>query len=220
MLRREHGIKEVNCTRCCSELTAKEYAEVSAEMSKGFGRTPKRKMTKPKEQGNEDSKRLRAATQNRATAIRKCKTFIDKCAGDASSCEADLSKPKLQTYPEAMTSWFLQRIQEFQAVIREAQQGYAAETTRKGTVQSTAHKARNAVSGSGRAERRYHRCDAHSCEAPERAEESASVLAGYGNPGGAGFIFGQTTLRVFMRTIRVLAGIDGGSGKASQQLLR
>ena len=29
-----------------------------------------------------------------------------------------------------MTSWFLQRIQEFQAVIREAQQGYAAEATR------------------------------------------------------------------------------------------
>ena len=130
MLRREHGSKEENGTRCSSDLTAKEYTQVSGEMSKGFGRTPKRKMTKPKEPENEDSKRLRVATQNRATAIRKCKTFIDKCAGDASSCEADLSKPKLQTFPEAMTSWLLQRIQEFQAVIREAQQGYAAEATR------------------------------------------------------------------------------------------
>ena len=37
--------------------------------------------------------------------------------------------------------------------------------------------------GSRRVERRYHRCDAHLCEAPESAEESASVLAGYGNPG-------------------------------------
>lgn len=130
VLRRSSGVKDEAGTSAHSELTEKEYAEVSADIGRNYNKPVKRKAIAMKEPESEEAKRLKSAKNIRGTAIRKCKSLIDKAASECGNTERDLEKMKLKGYPDTMTEWFMAKIGEFKAHLNVTQKVYAEEATR------------------------------------------------------------------------------------------
>ena len=130
VVRRENGLREEAGTSAKAELNDNEYEEVTKEMKQGFGKPVKRRQPKQKEPESDEQKKLKSATQLRASNIRKCKVMMDKAATDAVACEGDLQKLVTKGYPGAMIDWFKNLVGEFKAEVEVARVRYAKEATR------------------------------------------------------------------------------------------
>ena len=78
---------------------------------------------------NEERKKLKATNQRRNGTLKKYKQQMDRATGEVRKVEADLQKLPCKGYPDAMTQWFHNKLEEFKAVIQIAQQRYAKEVT-------------------------------------------------------------------------------------------
>ena len=124
------GHKQEAGTEAKAELTSKQYVEVTEDLSKSLGKPVKRKQPpKQKEPESEECKKLKATNQRRSSTLRKYKQQMDRAAGEVRKVEADLQKLPSKGYPDAMTQWLHNKLEELKAVIQIAQQRYAKEVT-------------------------------------------------------------------------------------------
>ena len=89
------GDRQENDTNATSDLTAEEYQEVHAELTKspGASSTKKRRTTsKPKVAKSPEEIMMDEATQEKNIVWRKTKTTLDKCTSDACSVIDDIKK--------------------------------------------------------------------------------------------------------------------------------
>ena len=129
----EHGSKQTRGTSATAEMSDKDYAHVTDQLSKPReGTSAKRKPSKPaKEPETDENKRLKSATALRKATLGKCKAIIDKCFQDAWASEALL--PKLSTDlsekgdPSTMADWFGERIVSFRLQVTTMQENYGQE---------------------------------------------------------------------------------------------
>eukprot|EP00974_Lingulodinium_polyedra_P050016 4810431-Lingulodinium_polyedra.AAC.1 len=106
-------------------------------MVKPIAKATKRKVTTVKEPESEDAKKLKVSKSMKASQLRKFKQIIDTAASQAALSEEEAQKISSKGYPQAMTDFCLQKVQEFKDIIDISKKAYADLVTTEWGAQTT-----------------------------------------------------------------------------------
>lgn len=134
---KEQGNRQEAGTSASTALSSSEYQQVSDDMVKPIAKATKRKVTTVKEPESEDAKKLKVSKSMKASQLRKFKQIIDTAASQAALSEEEAQKISSKGYPQAMTDFCLQKVQEFKDIIDISKKAYADLVTTEWGAQTT-----------------------------------------------------------------------------------
>ena len=131
-INRSTGVRKEAGVRADAELTPEEYQETADQMAKQ-GLEPqvkKPKITHEKKVLSEEQKAEKTANVAKGAALRKLKAKLDKTLNDLDGYEQDAKKLPPKGFPQAITEFYLGKIQEQRNLYDPFQRVYAVEVVK------------------------------------------------------------------------------------------